>query len=227
MATDAASRLMVDFGFIAFRTPPGAAMPDSCLMAVIHASPTLRHFDPELASYWVGDDGRGHLEFVDHDTPTPVRRRFSWGRIRLLDRLGMRNSFVSFGGTLDVELVGTGSLLLIFHSPAPILRLPGHSQRQDRVAEEVLTFFGRVIPRLWDTPEEERLVAAAAPDELYAAFLLHSQRRLRHSTTLREAIGDDVPPMQRALSAMALNRRQALDAGQQLLEHLGLDGDHR
>jgi hypothetical protein len=71
---------MSTLGFVAFRTPPGAAMPDSCLMAMLRAAPTLRHFDPEAASFWVNDDAAGSLALVDRDTATPMTRRFSWGR---------------------------------------------------------------------------------------------------------------------------------------------------
>ena len=222
ITVDAASRLMADLGFIAFRTPPDAAVPDSCLMAMIRDAPTRRHFDPELASYWVIDDGRGRLDITDRNTATPLARRFSWGRIRIVDRFGMRNSFVSFGGTLDGERVGRDALLLIFRSPAPILRLPGHSQREDRTAEEVLTFFGRLTPRLWRSPAEERLVGAASPEALYAAFLVHSNARMRLSTTLREAIGEDVRSLQRELRATELHRPHALNAGRRLLECVGL-----
>jgi hypothetical protein len=50
ITTEAAARLIGDLGFVAFRTPPDADLPDSCLMAVLHKVPTRRHFDPELVS---------------------------------------------------------------------------------------------------------------------------------------------------------------------------------
>jgi hypothetical protein len=224
ITVDAASRLMADLGFVAFRTPPGSAVPDSCLMAMMRDAPTRRHFDPELASYWVIDDGRGRLEVADRDTVTPLTREFSWGRIRLVDRFGARNSFVSFGGVLDAERVGPDALLLVFRSPAPILRLRGHSQRQDRTADEVLTFFGRLVPRLWRSPAEERLLGAASPEALYAAFMLHSSTRLRQSTTLREAISEDARALQRELRTTELHRADALNAARLLLERMDLPG---
>jgi hypothetical protein len=52
---------MADLGFIVFRTPPDSATPDSCLMAMINESPTTRHFDPEVVSFWVTGEGRGTL----------------------------------------------------------------------------------------------------------------------------------------------------------------------
>src|SRR5688500_17155318 len=116
----AAADLMADVGFVAFRTPPDAELKDSCLMAMIRDAPTRRHFDPETVSYWVIESGHGQTEVVDHGAQTPISRPFSWGRIRLVDRLGKRNSFVSFGGWLTGERVGADALLLIFRSSAPI-----------------------------------------------------------------------------------------------------------
>lgn len=224
IAIDDASRLMAELGFIAFRTPSGAVTPDSCLMAMVQDSPTGRHFDPEVASYWVIDEGRGRISTIDRDTPTPLAAPFSWGPIRLVDRFGARNSFVSFGGTVEVAGVGPGARLLIFRSSAPILRLPGHSQQRDRMSDEVLTFFGRLVPRLWDEPALERLVGGASPEELYAAFLLHTRERLRQSTTLRAAIPEDELALQRELSAMKLHRPNAVAESHSLLDRLNLAG---
>ncbi|HEY6608930.1 MAG TPA: hypothetical protein VI277_07040, partial [Candidatus Limnocylindria bacterium] len=56
ITVDAAARLMAGLGFVAFRTPPEAAAPDSCLMTVIRDHPTRQHFDPEAASFWVFDE---------------------------------------------------------------------------------------------------------------------------------------------------------------------------
>jgi hypothetical protein len=226
IAIDDASRLMAELGFIAFRTPLGAVMPDSCLMAMLQDSPTGRHFDPELASYWVIDNGSGRINIIERDTPTPLAAPFSWGPIRLIDRFGARNSFVSFGGTLQGAPVGPSALLLIFRSSAPILRLPGHSQQPDRMSDEILTFFGRLVPKLWDEPALERLVGGTAPEELYAAFLLHTQERLRQSTTLRDSIAEDVLALERELSAMALHRPNAVAASRCLLERLNLAAIH-
>ena len=143
-------------------------------MVTIHDIPTERHFDTEVVSYWVTSLDRGQLRTVDGTTPLPFSRPFSWGRIRLVDRLGARNSFVSFGGTLSGESVGAGARLFIFRSPAPIFRgLPGHSQREDRLAAEVLTFFGRMIPHLWMPAHRAADLVRRRPLDVYAAFLLH------------------------------------------------------
>ena len=219
---DAASRLMADLGFVLFRTPPEAEFPDSCLMAAIHVSPTRRHFDPEIISFWTTQKGRGQLTFVDRDLRVPFEGAFSWGRIRMVDRLGARNSFVSFGGVVTADRVAANALLVVLRSPAPIFRLPGHSQREDRLAEEVMSFFGRLVPALWPTPDAEEATAKAPPRALYAAFLLHTTRRLGHSSLLRDALGADASRARQALADLATDDPGAVADGRQLLRGLGL-----
>jgi hypothetical protein len=216
---DVAARLMSGVGFIAFRTPSGSKTPESCLMVAVHDVPTERHFDTELVSYWVTSLDRGQLQILDGTTRLPFSHPFSWGRIRLVDRFDARNSFVSFGGTLSGESVGAGARLFIFRSPAPILRLPGHSQHEDRLAKEVLTFFGRIIPHLW-TPDIERRISSASPLDVYAAFLLHTRARLAQSRALRDALGGAASSLRREFAVIEENDRDRLDAGERLLAAL-------
>jgi hypothetical protein len=222
LSLDEAAYLMADLGFVAFRNPPGAAVPDSCLMAMIRDAPTRRHFDPKIVSYWLIENGHGRTEVVDRDARTPVSRAFSWGRIRVEDRFGARNSFVTFGGWLVGERVGRDALLLIFRSPAPILRLRGHSQRRDRLSDEALGFFSRIIPRMWTSPAQERVIGSLAPDALYAAFLLHESGRVNDSTGVRDAFAEDAIRLAHELDRMTRNRPEALRAGQEMLELLDL-----
>jgi hypothetical protein len=219
----AAADLMADLGFVAFRTPPGVEVADSCLMVMIRDAPTLRHFDPETVTYWAIENGQGQTSLVDRGTRAPISQPFSWGRIRLVDRLGKRNSFVSFGGSLSAERVGADALLLIFRSSAPILRLPGHSQARDNLSDDALSFFGRLVPRMWSSPAHERLVAALPPDALYAAFLLHEARRIHRSARLREAIPEDASALLRELELAERHRGDALAAGRELLSYLDLE----
>jgi hypothetical protein len=221
ISVDRASSLMADLGFIVFRTPPDSPTPDSCLMVMIQESPTTRHFDPEAVSFWVTGEGRGRIREADRST-RPFEAPFSWGRIRLVDRLGARNSFVSFGGTVTAERVGNGAVLLIFRTPAAIFRLPGHSQRADRLGEEVISFFGRLVPTLWRSPETERAVAATPPLVLYGAFLLHTIERISHSATLRDALASELPALHRQLDSMTAHHPEQLRAAEAELATLGL-----
>jgi hypothetical protein len=216
-----ASSLLGTLGFIAFRTPPSDPLPDSCVAAVLRETPTLRHFDPVSATYWVTVDCHGALDAVQWDTRTPQSRVFSWGRIRLVDRFGIRNSFVSFGGTVDSERLSRTDLLLIFRSPAPILRLRSHSQQPDDGAEDLVAFFGRIVPRLWTSPEIERLVNESEPTDLYGAFLLYSAQRRSDSHRLPDAQSLDTHE-RRELDLLATHRPDAVARGRELLETLDL-----
>jgi hypothetical protein len=219
---DEASGLIKDLGFVLFRTPADASLPDSCLMTAIHAMPTHRHFDPEQISFWTPRAGRGQLTIIDRDLRLPYSDDFSWGRIRLVDRLGARNSFVSFGGVVTGQRVGVDAVLVAMRSPAPILRLPGHSQREDRLAEEAMSFFSRLVPVLWRSRDIERRVLAAAPLTLYAAFLLHLIGRTRSSALLREALGNDASAAHRSLVDLQLLDPDDVADGTSLLADIGL-----
>ncbi|MEO8247379.1 MAG: hypothetical protein ABI622_09710, partial [Chloroflexota bacterium] len=212
-----AAGLMSELGFIAFRTPTEATTADSCLMAVVRDTPTGRHFDPQTVGSWVLENGHGRIHMIDHGEPTPVSRPYSWGPIRLVDRFGARNSFVSFGGWLTGERVGRDALLLIFRSSAPILRLPGHSQQRDRLSDEVLAFFSRLVPPMWSHPGRERLVGAIAPEALYATFLLYHHERLESSAALRDATAEDAGVLARELDRVERTQPEALTAGRELL----------
>lgn len=220
---DTASELMSQLGFMAFRTPPDVPVPDSCLMAVIRDRPSRQHFDPEAATFWVIHDRHGRLEMVDRESPMPLHRRFSWGRIRLADRFGARNSFVAFGGTLDARRVGEDARLLVFRSPAPILRLPGHSQLEDRLAEHVVAFFGRLMPHLSEDSEAEAGLDVAGPETLHAAFLLDTAARLERSAAIRTASRETLSAVRHGLSILANHRPAALRGGRDLEHLMGVD----
>jgi hypothetical protein len=220
LSIEAASALMARFGFVTFSTPPGSAIPDSCLMAILRDTPTLVHFDPESVSYWTFEDGHGQARSIDLATPVPISRPFSWGRIEIRDRHRARNCFVSFGGDLTAERVGPNTVLVIFRSPAPILRLFGHSQRPDELARDVATFFARTRPRLWDSIELEQRVGRLEPEALWAAFVVHEHGRLDRSTG--DAAQSTMPRVRRALRDLVRERPGALVAGGALLRDLGL-----
>jgi hypothetical protein len=222
IGVEAAARLMATVGFVAFRSPPEADAPDSCLMVAIHDEPTRRHFDAERIGYWATVNGHGQLQEVDRSTDVPFEADFSWGRIRIIDRFGARNSFVTFGGALNGELVGTGARLFIFRSPALILRLAGHSQREDRLAPEAMAFFAQLIPHLW-SGEAERTIADASPLDLYAAFLLHTRSRIARAPALREVLDRDEPALRRQLRLLGVGGGEHLEAGTRLLRQMGLD----
>jgi hypothetical protein len=221
ISPESAARLMDRVGFVVFRPLTDGSLPDSCLMVLLHDTPTRRHFDADRISYWSFDKGHGQLLELDRSVEVPFSRAYSWGRIRIVDRFGARNSFVSFGGTLTGARVGPGARLLIFRSPTTILRLAGHSQREDRLSEEAVAFFAELIPHLW-TDDRERIVAELPPRDLYAAFLLQLKARIDRSAKLREALADDRRSLRTELELLAASDSQSLRAGERLLGILNL-----
>jgi hypothetical protein len=224
ISIERASDLMAGLGFVAFRTFTDTALPGSCLMAVLRDVPTRQHFDPKTAEFWVTDEGRGRTEIVDCGSPPAESMAFSWGRIRLRDRFGMRNGFVSFGGTVDVEALAERTRLLIFQSTAPILRLRGQSQHADAGADEAVSFFGRVLPRLWAAPDLERRLGVTPPNELYAAFLLDEVARATDIALRDPTQPERVRRFAAELDLLTRADAPAVAAGAELLRVLRLRG---
>jgi len=186
-----APAVVADLGFLVRWDLPTSDH-DAILVVALRERPTLRHFDPELVSFWqMGDDGRGHPAELTFDSTFPLERRVAWGPIRIVDRLGVRNTFVSFGATLRGERVDPATVVLTFISSGPILRRGGHSQRYDLLAAELSAFYARLLVPVDFTPGAEARIGHSDPLVLYAAFLQHEVARLRSSELVREMFGTD------------------------------------
>ncbi len=160
--------------------------PGPRLLLALRDAPTLEHFDPEEATFWEARDGRGRLTFVDRETPLPVARRYAWGRIQVTDRIPVSNQFLGFGGTLLADARDEHQTLVAFCSRAPIVRWAGHSQGVDPLADEIGSFFARLMVPIDFQEGAEARIAETDPEALYAAFLHHSAARLRMGGLLRE-----------------------------------------
>jgi hypothetical protein len=119
----------------------------------------------------------------------PVERVFSWGLIRIADRLGVTNEYAAFGGHVAAELVD-GVVVVVFTSPAPILRRGGHTQGWDPGATSIVAFFSRLLVAVDFRPGFEAEIADAEPLARYAAFLQDVIARYRVSSALREGEPD-------------------------------------
>jgi hypothetical protein len=181
---DALARL-AEWGFIATSDLPDRPGPASLLVA-LRERPTLVHYDPEVVEYWATREGRGIHVTITRETPMPFDGVFSWGLIRIADRLGESNEYAAFGGQVRAEMVD-GVVVVVFTSPAPILRRGGHSQGWDPGATSIIAFFSRLLVAVDFRPGFEREVAVADPLTRYAAFLQDVLPRYRASTALREA----------------------------------------
>jgi len=187
-ATEVAGRVE-HWGFVAHPDLPDGPGP-AFLLVALRPTPTLQHYDPDSVDYWVTDDGRGSRRTLTNDTPMPRSEEFSWGLIRLVDRLGVSNEYLTFGGHLDAALIDD-VVVAAFASPAPLLRRGGHSQTWDDGADAVGGFFARMMVAVDYQPGFERTFAAADPLTRYAAFVRDAdQRRVgRRSTSLDDALG--------------------------------------
>ena len=178
------------WGFVAYPDLPDGPGP-AFLIVVLRPTPTLQHYDPEAIEYWVTEDGRGSKRTLTRDTSMPRSEDISWGQIRLVDRLGVSNEYLTFGGHLDAASIDD-VVVAAFSSPAPLLRRGGHSQGSDGGVDAIGGFFARIKVSIDFTPDFERSFAAAEPVTRYAAFVRDSNQRHRmqhRSTSFDDALG--------------------------------------
>ena len=179
-----AARLLEDWGFLAHPDLPDLAG-DAYLLVALRDHPTLRHFDPERIELWVSHGSHGAPLEITRATAR-LETAFSWGTIRILDRLGITNEYVSFGGQVTVNAVG-GMTVAVLVSSAPLLRRGGHSQGWDEAAVDLGAFFGRLLLAVDYVPGFEALMVEATPLARYAAFVVATLERYRRSSVLCEA----------------------------------------
>jgi hypothetical protein len=176
---------LAHLGFVLRDGSRAGSHPGPRLLVALRDRPTLEHFDPEEATFWEVHAGRGRLGRLARDAPAEPGRPFSWGRIRVTDRIPVTNQFLTFGGQLLADAPDEHLLLAAFTSRAPIVRWAGHSQGVDPLADEIGSFFARLMVPIDYQPEAESRIAAADPEALYAAFLAHAESRLRPGGPLR------------------------------------------
>ncbi len=155
------------------------------LVVALRERPTLVHFDPERIEHWVAAGERGRPAEITRATTLPLDRPFSWGTIRVIDRLEVFNSFLTFGGVVRAVARDASTTLVVFSSEAPILRSTGHSQGIDLSTGEVGAFFARLMIPIDFTPGAEARITAANPMAIYSAFHASIDARLEGSEELR------------------------------------------
>jgi hypothetical protein len=184
---EGAGRILGNLGFERIELDRTESDGTSHLLVALRPQPTLKHFDPEAIDYWIIDGDRGRAARLDRESRFPVTADYAWGRISLTDRLGVKNEFLSFGGTLRAQMTPEATALVDFSSHAPILRWSGHSQSTDPLSAEVGAFFARIKVPIDFAPGAEALVSRAAPRTLYCAFIQYQHERLAQVRTLRDA----------------------------------------
>jgi hypothetical protein len=183
-----AASLLANLGFLARADLPNRPGP-AYLLVALRATPTLRHYDPEVVNYWVTVGDRGRQRILTRDSELPQSAEFSWGTIRIVDRRKVSNEYLTFGGDLRAELVDD-TVVGVFTSPVPLLRRGGHSQGWDQGAESAGAFFGRLLLAVDCAPGFEAKLAAASPRSRYAAFINDLVNRYRKSVSWRSGNAD-------------------------------------
>lgn len=185
---EGAYRSLASWGFLAQPDLPDVPGP-AFLLVALRDQPSLRHFDPEVVRYWTVAAGRGHLQELTRRSTLPLTRPFSWGTIQLVDRLGVTNDYLTFGGELTGAVVEDVAVL-VFTSDAPILRRGGHSQGWDQAADNVATFFARIRCAIDGHLAREQALSATPPRVTYAAFICDLIGTYRRSQVLRSGLQD-------------------------------------
>ena len=201
-ATEVAGQV-AHWGFLAYPDLPDGPGP-AFLLVALRPAPTLKHYDPEAIDYWVTEDGRGSRRTLTHGTQMPRSEAFSWGLIRLVDRLGVSNEYLTFGGHLDAARIDD-VVVAAFASPAPLLRRGGHSQGWDDGADAIGGFFARMMVAVDFKPGFERSFAAAEPLTRYATFVRDTDQR-RHQ---RQPSTSSDDPLDRLVRHEAIRLRTA------------------
>jgi hypothetical protein len=215
-----AAGLISDWGFLVEPDLPHRPGP-ACLLVAIRKQPTLRHYDPESVEYWVEEDGRGVAAILDHLTRMPLDVSFSWGQVRVVDRVRATNQYVTFGGVLTADRVD-GTTVATFLSPAPLLRRGGHSQGWDPGASSLGAFFARLRAAVGTERDLERLAADADPLARYAAFVHDLMERYGHSEALRTGDMSTWMLFRQERARLESEYPDAWAAGRELLKAAGI-----
>jgi hypothetical protein len=192
------------------------------LIVAFRERPSGHHFDPEIATYWATEQGRGAKRDLDRTTTLPDPR-VAWGRIVLTDRLGVVNTFLTFGGVVRVADPDRATRVAVFGSPAPIERWGGHSQEHGVRADEVGAFFGRLRAAICVDVAIETRVATTPPLTLYAALICDVRARIEGHPTLGDARPGLVGWSREELASLESAAPGAVAEGRALLAALALD----
>ncbi len=219
---DEAARHVEHLGFLDVNGTAPQAPGGANLVVALRERPTLVHFDPERVDHWVVEGGRGRPAEITRKTRLPLEEPFSWGTIRVVDRLEVFNSFLTFGGVVRAMARDPATTLVVFSSHAPILRSTGHSQGVDLSTGEVGAFFARMMIPIDFTPGAEARIAGAPAMALYGAFHASMEARYEASEELRETHPSFTAWCHRERARLADAFGPDWEAGRALAAELGL-----
>jgi len=212
-------------------TQPAGA--DRGMLPIPEAARLLAHLGFEVVhGDRPGETGGANLLVGLRATPTletslPVDGAYSWGTLRVIDRLEEMNTFMTFGGRLRVEALGPTLSIAVFASPGPIVRWSGHSQPIDALTGYVGAFFARLMIPIDFTPGAEALVATAPVLTLFAAFLADLQARFQAERQAEREVdvraGEIARWAEREVTRLGTIAPGTLEQGLELLRGLALE----
>lgn len=174
---NAGRELLDELGFLLVPGAPTAGGP-AYLFVALRGAPTLRHFDPERIDCWVTTDGHGVPLTIERATIEADVGEHSWGTIHVVDRLGVANDFITFGGQLEVHRMADLKIC-VFSSESPIVARGGHSQEWEPGSQEMAGFLARLRAAADPRDSVERRLAQMSPVARYAAFVADDLARIR------------------------------------------------
>ncbi|MBX3030999.1 MAG: hypothetical protein KF809_12640 [Chloroflexi bacterium] len=182
LTPDHAAEVLGDLGFLVVPSVPGRAT-RAYLLVALRDRPTFAHYDPESVLLWTHEGLHDAPTVLDRTTPLPFRTRFSWGAVRISDRVGATNEYLAFGGDIHMARVD-GMRVVVIATPGPMLRRGGHSQGWDAGAAHLDGYFARLRAHIGDDRDLESLVVTMPPRARYAGYLTGAIGGFAESPTL-------------------------------------------
>jgi hypothetical protein len=216
------ARFVADLGFELVHGDRPDRPAGANLIVALRETPSLHHFDPETLTYWSAEGGRGVRRDLDR-TSAPPDHPAAWGAVVVTDRLGVSNTFLTFGGAIRVAEIDPATRIVVLGSPAPIMRVGGHSQGKDVRADEVGAFFGRLRAAVGADVEMEGRVLATPPLVLYTALIADVRARIEEHHSLGDARPGYDAWSHEELRHLEERAPADLAAGRALLATLGID----
>lgn len=177
------AQLLADLGFLLIPADPNVPSL-AYLFVALRGRPTLAHFDPEAIEYWTRLGQRCTTGSIDRATQLPIDTDLAWGEVRIVDRLGVANEYLTFGGRLEAARVD-GLVVAVFSSPALLLCGAGHSDAFDPGGQSMAAFFARLRAAVGSARSLEAHACSVTPLARYGAFLADSLGRPAASEALR------------------------------------------
>lgn len=205
-------------GGLGFLVVPGTPRRDSTayLIVAVRPSPTLAHYDPEAVLYWAPGETFDAPACLDRLAELPIAGSFSWGPIRITDRLGVANEFLTFGGRLEAAQVD-GFRIVIFATPGPMIRRGGHSQGWDPGSAHLAAWFARLRALLGRDPRLAEEVARMSPLARYSAYLAGSLDGFAETPALSRDRHAELAHLRAEAARLRRDQPAAWASGQRLL----------